>query len=132
MYDINQKWTEMKRSWLNREITFTDNCDFITEDPREKTKSREVSAILKTGNPLANDVKKEITTLKRSSKETEIWRKTKKLKSLLGVKEDIEKKEKLGNVAVNKMSRIWGLTIQDEKELDRHHRNHLKIVLRIK
>ena len=41
MYDINQKWTEMKRLRLNREITFTDNCDFITEDPREKTKSRE-------------------------------------------------------------------------------------------
>lgn len=41
MYDINQKWTEMKKLRLNREITFTDHCDFITEDPKEKTKSRE-------------------------------------------------------------------------------------------
>ena len=38
MYDINQKWTEMRRSYFTREITYTDDCDFITEDPKVKKK----------------------------------------------------------------------------------------------
>ena len=45
MYDINQKWTEMRRSYFTREITYTDDCDFITEDPKVKKKhSRIVSS----------------------------------------------------------------------------------------
>ena len=42
MYDINQKWTEMRRSYFTREITYTDDYDFITEDPKVKKKHNRI------------------------------------------------------------------------------------------
>ena len=81
MYDINQKWTEMRRSYFTREITYTDDCDFITEDPKVKKKhSRIVS-------------------------NTENWKSTEKWPLNIKNIEEIFKRNR--NVAANKMSRIW-------------------------
>ena len=36
MCQISPKWIKMKRSYFTREITYTDDCDFITGDPEGK------------------------------------------------------------------------------------------------
>ena len=54
---------------VTREVTYTDDCDLITEDPKVKNKiTTEMSEILKTGNRPVNGMKTETTSLKRYSK----------------------------------------------------------------
>ena len=109
---------------------------------------REVSKVLSSGNLLVNITKTEVITLKRSNNETERWRKIKKLGSLVVDKEDIKNRKKLANIPLTKLEciwlskrnisfqrriklfkmlvksillyncSIWGMTIQDEQQLD--------------
>lgn len=46
----------MKRSYFTREITYTDDCDFITGDPEGKEEKQQNCQLemLKTGNRLMN------------------------------------------------------------------------------
>ena len=94
--------------------------------------------------------------------ETEYWRTTKKLGSLLGVTEDINRRKQLATAALNKMNNIWirkdiikqGLRLKlyksivkpillynsgtrsptknEEEQLDAFHRKHLRKVVSVK
>ena len=66
-------------------------------------------------------------TLKRSSKETEMLQPIK----WAGFGWIIQKSTMVKNVLLYHCS-TWNLKIQNEKELDRYHKNHLKRALRIK
>ena len=120
-----------------------------------------MSKILSSGNLQVNDTKTEVTTLKRSNNDTEIWRKIKNLGSLLGDKEDIKNRKRLTNIVFTKLECIWlsrrnisiqrrvklynmlvksillyncstwGMTIQDKQQLDSFHRKQLRQVLNI-
>ena len=113
---------------------------------------REVSKVLSSGNLQVNITKTEVITLKRSNNETERWRKIKKLGSLVVDKEDIKNRKKLANIPFTKLEciwlskrnisfqrriklfkmlvksillyncSIWGMTIQDEQQLDNFQR----------
>ena len=123
---------------------------------------RDVSKILASGNLQVNDTKTEVITLKRSNNDTEGWQKIKKLCSLLGDKEDIKNRKRLANIAFTKPECIWlsrrnifiqrrsklysmliksillyncgtwGMTIQDEQQLDSFHRKQLRQMLNIR
>ena len=106
--DINNQCIEQRQSNLPNELIYTDDYEFITED--EETKSmviRKVSKILLSGNLHVNDTKTEVITLKRGNKDTEGWRKIKKLGSFLGDKKDIKNRKRLANIAFTKLEYIW-------------------------
>ena len=106
--DINNRCIEQRQSNLPNELIYTDDYEFITED--EETKSmviRKVSKILLSGNLHVNDTKTEVITLKRGNKDTEGWRKIKKLGSFLGDKKDIKNRKRLANIAFTKLEYIW-------------------------
>ena len=119
--------------------------------------------ILAKYNLLVNEEKTEYTNVKRESKkEEESWRKVKKVGSLLGDEEDIDRRKKLATVVMNKMDKIWirkdkiskkrklnlyralvksillyncgtwGVTKAEENKLDAFHRKQLKRILGIK
>ena len=103
--------------------------------------------------------KTDVTLLSRNQ---EGWRSTKKVGSLVGDKEDVERRRKLSTVALNKLMNVWisddkiktnikiklykslvksvliyncgtwALTRSEEERLDRFHRKQLKKVLNIK
>ena len=106
--DINNQCIEQRQLNLPNELIYTDDYEFITED--EETKSmviRKVSKILLSGNLHVNDTKTEVITLKRGNKDTEGWRKIKKLGSFLGDKKDIKNRKRLANIAFTKLEYIW-------------------------
>ena len=106
--DINQLWLERKRSCLPPELTYADDCDFITEDIKTKEFIEQQAApTLQKGNLFVNQDKTEITTLKRENHKNETWRTVKKLGSLLGDSEDISNRKKLASVALIKTKRVW-------------------------
>ena len=102
--------------------------------------------------------KTELLTIR---KDTEEWKKSKKVGSLLGSKEEIEQRKHLSNLALNKPTNIWkradkvkqktrlklynslvksillyncatwALTETDENKLDSFHRRQLRRVLGI-
>ena len=109
-----------------------------------------------------NDTKTEHTVLKRSDKKIEEWRSTKKLGSLIGDQEDILRRKQLSTTALHNLSNIWirknritervrlnlyktivkpvlmcnsqtwGLTVNDEHNLDSFYRQKLRTALHIK
>ena len=155
--EINQKWLEKRRSNLPKELTYADDCDFLTEDTNTKNKiTNDVGDVFERGNLLVNQDKTEITIIRREKKEDEHWRNTKKLGTLLGDTEDIANRKRLATIALSKLNRLWlnkhkrvnltrkiklynmlvksillynsstwGLTIQDEQNLDSFHRQQL-------
>ena len=142
------------------EIAYADDVDFISLIKHKDIKK--VSEILKKFNLLVNNDKTEYTTLSRKkSKQEEEWRKVKKVGSLLGDEEDIERRKQLATVAMNKLQLIWiknqvnqktkmklyralvksillyncstwGVTQSIEQKLDAFHRRQLRRVLNIK
>ena len=123
---------------------------------------REVSKMSSSGNLQVNETKTDAITLKRSNNDTEGWQKIKKLESLLREKEDIKNRKRLINIALTKLEYIWldrrnffiqrraklynmlaksillyncstwGMTIQDEQQLDSFHRKQLRRILNIR
>ena len=109
-----------------------------------------------------NEDKTEKTLLKRDEKEKEEWRETKKLGSLLGDQHDIKRRKSLSQVALTNMNKIWfskkyvslsrklqlyntlvksvllyncstwGLTIQDENQLNSFYRKQLRNVIGVR
>lgn len=67
--DINPKWIEQRYSCLPKEMTYADDCDFLTEDERIKKAIEKVAPpTLKMGNIIVNESKTEHTLLKRENK----------------------------------------------------------------
>ena len=123
---------------------------------------REVSKVLSSGNFQVNDTKTEVITLKRSHSDTGRWQKIKKCGSLVSDKEDIKNRKILANITFTKLECIWlsrrnisiqrrvklynmlvksillyncstwGMTIQDEQQLDSFHGEQLRQILNIR
>ena len=95
---------------LPDELTYADDCDFITQSETKRSKLNEiVGKTLLEDNLIVNIDKTEHTTIKRikNDKNAEVWRHTKKLGSLLGDSEDIARRKQLSIVALNNLNNIW-------------------------
>ena len=105
-------------------------------------------------------MKTQHTQIEQGNNDTELWRNAKKLGSLLGDKEDINRRKQLSIISMNKYeslwikkehlnkhlrielykkliklvllynSSTWGLTANDELKLDTFHRKQLRRVIR--
>ena len=152
---------DQKEPHLPTEVAYADDVDFVSTIKHKDI--RQVQEVLAKYNLLVNEEKTEYTKIKRESKkEEESWRKVKKVGSLLGDEEDIERRKKLATVVMNKMDKIWirkdkiskkrklnlyralvksillyncgtwGVTKAEENKLDAFHRKQLKRILGIK
>ena len=142
------------------EVEYADDADFITvEKQRDEVFNQIFSDILQEFNLKSNVTKTEHTVIERGTFETELWRHVKKLGSLLGDREDINRRKQLAIVAMNRYEKTWirntplnqsvrldtynivvkpvllyncstwGLTVGDEDKLDAFHRKQLRRVL---
>lgn len=150
---------------LPDEMIYADDCDFLTMETRTKQHINDnVDSILVQHDLLVNTDKTENTTLVRhpgkNGSEKEIWRKVKKLGSLLGDREDIARRKQLATSSVQKLKEIWkrkkvklkkkvqlynaigrsillyncstwGMSISDEDSMDSFHRQQLRNILNI-
>ncbi|GFS08575.1 endonuclease-reverse transcriptase [Elysia marginata] len=86
---------------IPREIAYADNVDFIGS---QYIDIDAVENALKEFDLIVNVNKTELTSI--SKEETE-WRKTKKVGSLIGDTEDVERRKQLSNVALYKLKNVW-------------------------
>ena len=86
---------------IPREIAYADDVDFIGS---QYIDIDAVGNALKEFDLIVNANKTELTSI--SKEETE-WRKTKKVGSLIGDTEDIERRKQLSNVALHKLKNVW-------------------------
>ena len=140
------------------EMIYADDYDHLTEElDKKRIFKGKVKDLLGKDNLLVNEDKTEDTILRRNkhdrkNKQTnEPWRDTIKLGSKLGDKEDIERRKQLARVKMIQMKKIlkrkklklynalvrsvltynsctWGLTKQNEQNLDSFHRQNLRQV----
>ena len=146
---------------LPSEVAYADDVDFVSTIQHKDIK--EVQAVLKKYSLLVNEEKTEYTNIKRETKkEDEEWRKVKKVGSLLGDEEDMERRKTLAAAAMNRMNKIWirgdkislrrrinlyralvksillyncgtwGVTKSEEQKMDAFHRKQLRRILGIK
>ena len=141
---------------LPTEIVYADDVDFIGS---EFADIAEVQKTLKKYNLLVNADKTEQTTLSRSSKE---YKNAKKVGTLIGDEEDINRRKRLSTAALAKLQNIWikgdkvkrktkiklyrtlvksvltyncgtwALTKTEEEKLNAFHRQQLRKILNIK
>ena len=80
----------------SNELQYADDADFITKDEqRNCTLNNIFSDILLRDNLKSNTLKTEQTEIERGNNDTELFRNVKKLGSLLGDKEDIDRRKQL-------------------------------------
>ena len=152
---------DKKEDHLPSEIAYADDVDFVSLIKHKDIKA--VQETLKKYNLLVNEEKTEYTEIKREQKkEEEQWRKVKKVGSLLGDEEDMERRRSLAAAAMGKMNKIWirkdkisqkrkinlyralvksillyncgtwGVTKSEEEKMDAFHRKQLRRVMDIK
>ncbi|GFS24655.1 very-long-chain enoyl-CoA reductase [Elysia marginata] len=86
---------------LPREVAYADDVDFVS---LEFVKVGEVKKALGRHRLFVNVDKTDFTTLSRNAKD---WRETKKVGSLIGDKEDVERRKQLSTAALLKLRNIW-------------------------
>lgn len=142
------------------ETIYADDADFITTDKIRRDKLNEIFIdILSQDNLKSNATKTEHTVIERGDNETEMWRKVQKLGSLLGDKEDINRRKQLSIASMNDYEKLWlkrnhineklridlyntfikpillyncatwGVSKNDEEKLDAFHRKQLRRVI---
>ena len=161
---LNEQCTLNASAFINHsppsETTYADDHDHITtHEIQHDNFNRIFSDILKKDNLKVNITKTEHTTIERGDNNTELWRNVKKLGSLLGDKEDIERRKQLAIAGMNKFEKIWirnnkireeiridlykkfivpillyncetwGMTKQDQEKLNTFHRKQLRRVI---
>ncbi len=93
---------------LPNEFVYADDTDFISESEETgQLLTTHVSNILQSHNLKVNDTKTEHTIIQRGDRNTEIWRNVKKLGSLLGDAEDIQRRKQLATTALYRMKNYW-------------------------
>ena len=95
-------------STIPNEIEYTDDTDFISRS-EDVVDSIEIKAaeILKTWNLAMNSDKTEKLKLRRDQeKEEEVWRKSKKLGTLLGDTEELQRRKQLAASSFAKLKKI--------------------------
>ena len=144
-------------TFLPQEAIYTNDADFLTTSEEEKnTITEKIGEILLRDNLKVNSSKTEQTEIFRGDRNTERWRTVKKLGSLLGDTEDIQRRQQLYIASMNRLNHIWirkdhvseklrlklyrtlvkpvlmynsstwGLTQKDTKGLDAFHRQQLR------
>lgn len=138
------------------EIAYADDVDFIGRDFANISIIQET---LKKHHLKVNPEKTEYTSISRHEND---WKKVKKVGSLIGDKEDVERRKQLSSVALNKLNNVWikgnklktatkihlykalvksillyncctwALTNTEEEKLNAFHRKQLKKNLNIK
>lgn len=141
---------------LPREIIYADDLDLIGLDHVD---INDLQNILKKYNLQVNTNKTEFTTLSRQADQ---WRTTKKVGSLIGDGEDIERRKHLSTVALHKLNNVWirndkirrstkvklyralvksiltyncetwAMTKSEENRIDTFHRKQLRLILNIR
>ena len=140
---------------LPNEIAYADDVDFIA---RERIDVAQIQRVLKRYNTVNVD-KTEYTILDRNEKS---WKNTKKVGTLIGDTEDVQRRKQLSTAALAKLQNVWvrgdklkkktklklyralvksvltyncstwALTQAEEKKLDAFHRKQLKRVVGIR
>ncbi|GFO44725.1 endonuclease-reverse transcriptase [Plakobranchus ocellatus] len=90
-----------KQESIPAEIIYADDIDFIGK------KDADVNSIEKTLKTHCLKVNVDKTEHTSVRKDSEDWKTTKKVGSLLGSKEDIEHRKHLSKIAFNKLTNIW-------------------------
>ena len=122
VYDHDHGYTNAIPS-IPDEMIYADDGDFLSEKQTQQEKLNVVGPeILKKYNLLVNTDKTENQSLKRGNRNTELWRNSKKLGSLLGDIEDIARRKQLAVCAMNDMNKIW---LQHYKKISLSKRLHL-------
>ena len=141
---------------LPTEIAYADDVDFVGLNFVD---TEEVQNTLHKYNLLVNVDKTEFTTLSRAGTE---YKNTKKVGTLIGDEEDVERRKRLSNAALTKLLNVWikgdkikrktklklyrslvksilvyncgtwALTKSEEEKLNAFHRKQLRKVLNIK
>jgi hypothetical protein len=97
------------------ESIYADDEDLIdTDESISKWRRENIIPTLQKHSLMANPDKTEITILKRGEKHEELWRKCKKLGTLLGDQEEIIRRKALATASLSKCLAIW-------------NRNHVKM-----
>ena len=152
---LPQPTTELEK-FLPREIAYADDVDFVAS---ENINVAEIQNVLKKYKLEVNVDKTEYTTLTRTEN---TWKTTKKVGTLIGDTEDIQRRKQLSTAALAKLQNVWirgdkikkktkiklyralvksvltyncstwALTQTEEKQLDAFHRKQLKRVLGIR
>lgn len=169
---------------LPDEAIYADDADFIDEEEgkRKEQLLKHMTPVLGRANLKVNETKTEHTLLERKKKgncykitkksgsamkltltrESEKWRTVKKLGSLLGVTEDINRRKQLSMVALHQLNNVWirndpikrttklnlyqslaktiltynsgtwSPTKKEEDDLDGFHRKQLRLILNVK
>ena len=143
------------------EMAYADDVDFISMIKHKGV--GEISKVLKKYKLLVNNDKTEYTTINRKkSKKEEEWRSAKKVGSLLGDEEDINRRKQLATASMNKINAIylkkdkvklerkikiyralvksillyncgtWGVSLNVQQRLDAYHRRQLRRILGIR
>ena len=95
-------------TFLPKEAIYTDDADFLTTSEEEKkTITEKIGEILLRDNLKLNSSKTEQTEIFRGDRNTERWRTVKKLGSLLGDTEDIQRRKQLSIASMNRLNHIW-------------------------
>ena len=141
---------------LPNEIAYADDVDFIA---RERIDVAQIQRVLKRYNLEVNVDKTEYTILDRNEKS---WKNTKKVGTLIGDTEDVQRRKQLSTAVLAKLQNVWvrgdklkkktklklyralvksvltyncstwALTQAEEKKLDAFHRKQLKRVVGIR
>ena len=95
-------------TFLPQEATYADDADFLTTSEEEKnTITEKIGEILLRDNLKVNNSKTEQTEIFRGERNTEQWMTVKKLGSLLGDTEDIQRRKQLSIASMNRLNHIW-------------------------
>ena len=86
---------------IPREIAYADDVDFVG---LEYINVDEVQKVLQKYQLIVNVEKTELTSI---SREETAWKTTKKVGSLIGNTEDVERRKKLSAVALHKLKSLW-------------------------
>ena len=90
------------------ELKYADDADFVTKDEqRNCTLNNLFSNILLKDKLKSNTLKTEYTQIERGNNDTELWRNIKKLGSLLGDKEDTNRRKHFSITSMNKYETLW-------------------------
>jgi hypothetical protein len=109
---------------LPNEIIYADDTDFISTSCQVIEEIEPTAKIILGEHNLSmNTDKTERTTLKRESKkEDETWRTTKKLGTLLGDREEMQRRKQLAAASFNNLKRIWSRNKRNKISTERRLR----------
>jgi len=95
-------------SFLPQEAIYAVDADFLTTNENEKNIiTNKIGEILLRDNLKVNNSKTEQIEIVRGDRNTEHWRTVKKLGSLLGDTEDIQRRKQLSIASMNRLNNIW-------------------------